>query len=81
MSRELFSVVRQGNLEQLKAILDEHSDVDLNELDENGDHLLHWSVFCGHTALCEELLKRGADWRLRTSREGYTVLHDAAWDG
>ena len=71
--------VRKGDEEKVRNLLE--SGANANEVDDNGDNALHWAVFCGHTDLCEVLLQRGADWRRRTGRAGYTVLHDAAWDG
>ena len=71
--------VRQGNAHRVLDLLENGANA--NEVDDNGDNALHWAVFCGHMDLCELLLRRGADWRKKTGRAGYTVLHDAAWDG
>ena len=76
---ELCLAVKQGNLDSVKVLLSNGTSV--NEKDENGDNALHWAVFRGHTRLVEELMARGVDWTVRSGKAGYSVLHEAAWDG
>lgn len=79
MPSELCTAVRQGDAHRVLNLLE--NGVTANEVDDNGDNALHWAVFCGHVDVCELLLRRGANWKKKTGRAGYTVLHDAAWDG
>ena len=79
MPSELCAAIRWGDAHRVLDLLENGASA--NEVDNNGDNALHWAVFCRHMDLCELLLRRGADWRKKTGRAGYTVLHDAAWDG
>lgn len=79
MPSELCAAIRRGDAHRVLDLLENGASA--NEVDNNGDNALHWAVFCRHMDLCELLLRRGADWRKKTGRAGYTLLHDAAWDG
>ena len=56
---ELCLAVKRGELENVRLFLSQGASV--NESDENGDSVLHWAVFCGHSQVVDELMSLGAD--------------------
>jgi len=75
--RTLATAIRQGNLDEVRAIL--HSGARLNVRDEYQGFPLFEAISSGHADIAEELLAAGADPKL-TLPGGETALMQAAWN-
>lgn len=68
---KLIDAAKQGNLVQLKAVLQSHPEL-INQRDSSGATALHYATFGGHRSVVEELVKQGADINARDSKFGAT---------
>lgn len=67
----LHEAAKQGELEELKTLLD--SGISVHSKNSEGATPLHWAAFKGHVAVAKELLKRGANINA-TTKKGSTPL-------
>ena len=68
---KLIEAAKQGDLAQLKAVLQSHPEL-INQRDSSGATALHYAAFGGHRSLVEELVKQGADINARDGKFGAT---------
>jgi ankyrin repeat protein/Tol biopolymer transport system component len=76
---DIFTLVKEGKLEELKTILAEDSSA-VSLRDENGMTPLHWAVHKGQLEICRILLAHGADPNLG-DKDKDTPLHAASYAG
>jgi ankyrin repeat protein len=67
----LIKAIKLGDVEQVRKILDEHSEL-VHERDESGATALHYATFDGLREIVELLLDRGAEINSRDGRFGAT---------
>ena len=67
----LVKAIKLGDVDQVRAILDEHSEL-VNERDETGATALHYAAFDGLREIVELLLDRGAEINSRDGKFGAT---------
>ncbi|CAE8606076.1 unnamed protein product, partial [Polarella glacialis] len=78
---ELHTAAREGNLEQLEALLaDEEKVKAINTTDQHHRTPLHLAAFFGKAAAAEKLLEKGADPQ-KEAMDGFLPLHFAAQGG
>jgi ankyrin repeat protein len=73
--QEIFSIVRKGNLEEVKQLIENKKNL-INVKNQNNCIPLHYSSYFGHREITEYLIIKGADINAR-SDEGETPLHYA----
>ncbi len=76
---DICAAVRRGDIETVKALLAEGSDLDTND-SQFGVSPLSWAALIGQTEIAELLIREGADVNGR-NRDGGTALHGAAFLG
>jgi glycerol uptake facilitator-like aquaporin len=57
---QAFDLAQQGDIAQMKALLDKHPEV-VKAIDQNGVTPLHWAIAAGSAPVVELLLAKGAD--------------------
>lgn len=72
---DVFNYASTGDLEKLRAALDDGEDIDAQDLE--GRTMLHWAVDRDQTTIVEELLRRKASPNVQDA-DGMTPLHYAA---
>ena len=78
---QLFDAARNGDVDALRALLDEHPEK-LNVRNKPYEHtLLHVAAFAGHLASVDLLLKRGLDVNAREKGDNTYAMHWAAAAG
>ncbi|XP_022101069.1 acyl-CoA-binding domain-containing protein 6-like [Acanthaster planci] len=75
-NKTVFDWCKEGNVEQVRRLLDEEG-LEVNDTDDEGMSLLHWSCDRGHTDVTLMLLECQADVNI-LDEEGQTPLHYAA---
>lgn len=70
-----------GALEVVNYLLTTAVSADTRATRVNNFTPLHAGAMYGHTAVCEELLRRGADVNVQTDPQKYSPLHSAAFAG
>jgi ankyrin repeat protein len=58
--KDLIDACIHGNLEEVRAILHDHSDL-INQNDATGATPLHYAAFAGHRAIAQFLVQQGAN--------------------
>ena len=69
--RSLVQAAEQGDVNQLKSVLDKHPDL-VSQKDESGATALHYAAFNGQQSAAELLIEYGAEVNSRDSRFGAT---------
>lgn len=77
----MFECCEDGHAHDLKALLAEHADLDVNVPGPDGDRALNLACLYGHLECVRLLLARGVDAGLVNEDDGSTALHDAAAGG
>ncbi len=72
----LHEATRDGDLEQVRALIDAGADLDAQG--DNGETALNAAILKGHVSVAGLLIDRGADLGAR-NRGGFTALHAAAY--
>lgn len=75
INKALFDAAHDGNIEEIKRLLDEGADI--NARDKDNNTILHWAISNDQLEAVKELLDRGIDIELRENG-GFTALHFAA---
>ena len=71
----MMAVVRDGNVQTIKAQLDAGGDV--NTTDDAGRSLIFFAIYRGHKEITELLIEKGADLKAKQSAHGaVTHIHD-----
>lgn len=76
-NKNAFDYVKESNAEQLKSILTQLSNAEINALDESGLGLIHWAADRGDSKILEILIENGADIDEQDG-DGQTAMHYAA---
>jgi hypothetical protein len=81
LQKRVFDLARAGKSAELKVVLEEHPEVDVNGYkDVNGWRALCWACRMGHTTCARLLIDHGADVRA-TNHYGWSALFRAAYWG
>ena len=75
---DLYRAVWTGDLEAVKKLVAEGADA--NEIDEEGNPLLHEAIWRGHADVVQALIEAGADVNAKDT-DGNSLLHEAIWRG
>jgi ankyrin repeat protein len=78
-SASFFEAAQNGNLEKIKALLNNNSDLVFSK-DKDGRTALHWTAFKGYKGIVELLLANKAEVNAK-GNNGMTPLHTAATGG
>jgi len=78
-SQDVYQAVKQGDLEKLKMLLEDHLEL-VNTQDTQGNVSLHYAAVGGHKAITAFLLEKGGKVDLKNN-SGDIPLHWAIWGG
>ena len=67
---EIHDAARDGNLENVKALLNDHPDLIFSKDNEHGWTPLHWAAVMGHKGMMELLLAHGAEVNVHEAAAG-----------
>lgn len=70
-----------GRIEAVRFLLASPVEADPRAARNNNFTPLHSAAMQGHAAVCEELIRAGADVNVQTNPQGYAPLHSAAFAG
>lgn len=76
----LFNVVKNNNINEVKEILENYDNINLDFVSKNGWAAIHLASYYGFTEVLVELILKKANANLK-NRDGWTALHLACYKG
>lgn len=76
----LLNAIKNNNINQVRELLEQYDDIDINRLASNGWAPIHSASYYGFTEILIEILGKKADANI-LNKEGWTALHLATYKG